>query len=255
MGRRGGGGSRINWVAVGALATVAMAAVAIWQIVVPMLAQPGPSVAPRIISSTHGAAPEAARGSEGATGSDGACIDRAGNQAACGQSGSGLVVSAAQCDVATALAMVAVDAGRQLDVSAEQVGGACALFPGANAAAAGATALDIKAAAAGESAPKLAVCYAGDSGHEVVCSQPHLIEAVSGWITASEDAKARQARCEALARDYTGRTFDAPNEPLSVVVLSSGDASAPFRCGVKTPAAFADSVWQIGGRQLATTVR
>lgn len=253
MGTDNGAGMRINWVAIGTLATVVMAAAAIWPIVGPMFGQPGASESPRIISSTPAATPQVDRASAGVPGV--VCIDRAGNQAACGASGSGLVVNAANCDTAMTLASLGVHAGRQLDVSSAQVGDTCALLPGANAASAGATAVDITTAVAGESAPKLAVCYAGDSGPEVVCSQPHLIEAVSGWITASEDAKARQARCEALARDYTGRTFDAPNEPLSVVVLSSGDASAPFRCGVKTPAAFADSVWQIGGRQLATTVR
>lgn len=180
----------------------------------------------------------------------GECVGANGNPLACREPAARLVVaSSVQCSELEAIGLLGVDGGRQMDVEAATIGDVCTLTPGPVAVAAGATAMDIKELAVGGDGSVLAVCYAGQTGLEVSCSQPHVMEAVSGWITSDETNGARAVRCEELARNYVDRTFEG-QEPLQPRILQSADNNSSYRCAIKSPATLTESVWKVGGRQL-----
>lgn len=180
------------------------------------------------------------------------CVDQAGNPTYCGNSGSGLVVNPSPCTTKDALAILAVDPMRQVDVKAASPRGQCALFPSSRASEAGASGLDIKQLATTTAVPKLAVCYATHAGSEVACSQPHRLEAISNWESSNDDSQQRQERCTNTARAYTERTFNSPAERLTPVVLGQQDDQSMYRCAIQAKENINMSFWKIGGRELSS---
>lgn len=175
------------------------------------------------------------------------CLDQTGQPVTCGAVGAGLVVETPSCTVDEALQALGVDPQlRQFDLVASVVSEECRLAPGALALAAGASAADIRAAAAGEAAARLSLCYATASGPEAPCSTTHVIEYVGPW-RPDDGGDSGDALCDTDARRYANRTFDAPDEPLTVVLLRS---NGEYRCGIAAVTPLTRSVWQIGGQAL-----
>lgn len=238
----------VNWIKVSGVSG-AIAAVAAVLALFPQF-QNASSVSDTVaVSDTAGRPKQVASTPSTSPPTTGRCADPNGHVTACGNADAGVVVNVASCTTDAALAALGINASRQLDVTAASVADLCVVAPGNRAKDEGATSADVLRLAGGESVPHLTLCYASANGPEVLCSQPHLHEYVGPWMPY-DGISDTKTLCDATARKYTGRTFDAPNEPLQLGLLRGDDNGKPYyRCAISTYTPRTGSVWKIGSKQ------